>query len=110
IGTQSSTTSSSYILANVTSTATFTKYTCSGYPTDDYCTSLTPGQSINLSIGGDKIGNLATCCTANSLSAVPNQAGGGPTTAFLLIYGKFDTSRSGNAPAYAQNIPYIAIY
>ena len=105
VGTQSVTTSSSYILSNVTSAATFTNYNCSGYPKDDYCISLSPGQSVNLSIGG---ANIAGSNAA--LSAVPNVNGGGPTTAFLMLYGKFDTSRGGTAPSYGQNIPFIAIF
>ncbi len=103
VGTQASTSSSSFVLTNVTSTAGYTKYTCTGFPVDDYCTSIGPGQTLNLSLGGNGVGAGAT-----ALSNVPNRTG--PTTAFLLVYGKFDTSRSGNAAVYAQNIPFIALY
>ena len=105
VGTQSSTASSSYILSNVTSSAAYTNYNCGGYPKDDYCISLAPGNTTKISIGGFGIAG-----SNSALSPVPNVNGGGPTTAFLMLYGKFDTSRSGNAPSYGQNIPFIAVF
>jgi len=97
-----------YILYNATSTGAFTKYTCPGSPNYDYCVAIPPHKSFVISIGGDNIGTGAS----NSLQPTPNPTGGGtgPCTAFLLLYGKFDTSPNGNGAFYAQNVPFIAVF
>src|SRR5574340_14318 len=87
----SASTTALYAAKSISSAGAVTAYTCTGYPTNDYCVSLAPGQSMSLYIGanGPSLGGTVK---------TPSQVG--PTSALLLVYGKFDTSRGGNGLIY----------